>query len=195
MIRKLGSTLEKFWARVEKTEGCWNWTGGKQGGGYGTLHVGDGRYQLAHRYSYELHIGPIPEGLTLDHKCRNRGCVNPAHLEPVTNRENILRGTSPSALHARKTHCPAGHAYEGDNLIRRRGTRECRQCKIDLDRARRRAAGVGPRSLKTHCHRGHELSGGNLVQSKLPRRGCRICQNMLAVQRRHSNPTVSTRAR
>lgn len=80
--------------------------------------------------SHELHKGPIPEGLVIDHLCRNRGCVNPDHLEAVTQRENILRGEGLAAANARKTHCPKGHPYSGENLyvVPSSGRRQCRIC-------------------------------------------------------------------
>ena len=88
----------------------------------------DGRSQYAHRFVYEAERGPIPSGLTLDHKCRVRQCVNPAHLEPVTLAENILRGNGWSGRHARVTQCPHGHPYDDTNTYRGRGFRECRAC-------------------------------------------------------------------
>lgn len=107
---------------------CIIWTGAVTSAGYGSLWRGKGT-ALAHRVVYEEARGPIPAGMTLDHLCRNRRCVNPDHLEPVTNRENILRGTSPSAIHARKTHCPKGHPYDLANTrIRSNGARACRTC-------------------------------------------------------------------
>lgn len=90
---------------------------------------------MAHRVAYELLIGPIPAGMTLDHLCRNRLCVNPVHLEAVTNRVNILRGTSPAAIHARKVACPNGHPYSGRE---RRGTRICHTCMAARKRRRNR---------------------------------------------------------
>lgn len=96
--------------------------------GYGTLRV-RGKTTYAHRAIYENVNGPVPDGMVLDHLCRNRDCVNPDHLEPVTNKENILRGVSPAAINARKTHCVRGHALTGENLfINSNGRRVCRTC-------------------------------------------------------------------
>ncbi len=124
----------RFWAKVDKRgpEGCWDWTASTAGGGYGSFAVGGRRKTPAHRYAYEAAHGPIPEGLHLDHLCRNRRCVNPAHLEPVTQQENIRRGEG-GKYWAAKTHCPAGHPYAGANLLmstNERGgpVRRCRTC-------------------------------------------------------------------
>ncbi len=110
-------------------EGCWIWTGafGGSKGNYGVLVLArSNRY--AHRVMYELLVGKILRGLTLDHLCRRPRCVNPDHLEAVTHRENVLRGESPPANQARRTHCIRGHALEGDNLRIYRGARRCRAC-------------------------------------------------------------------
>ncbi len=103
---------DRFWEKVDRDgpDGCWVWTGANNGAGYGQIRIDD-RNRYAHRVAYELEVGPIPESLFIDHLCRNRGCVNPAHLEPVTNAENILRGTAPTAVNARKKACPKGHPY------------------------------------------------------------------------------------
>jgi len=111
---------------------CWEWTGTKNGG-YGQfskpLSSPGSKMMGAHRYGYERFIGPIPAGLSLDHLCRNRGCVNPAHLEPVSHRENVLRGVGPTAVNAAKTTCPRGHELLGKNLfLYADGRRECRKC-------------------------------------------------------------------
>lgn len=104
--------------------------------GYGMLVMrinGIKRQRRAHRLYYELEKGPIPLGLTLDHLCRVRCCVNPEHLEPVTSVENVMRGENFFAQQARRTHCPKGHPYAGDNLFfSKKGERKCRLC----DRAR-----------------------------------------------------------
>lgn len=122
----------RFFAKVEKTDSCWNWTACTNDNGYGLIWVYEAQTKLyAHRVSYEIHVGPIPEGLHIDHLCRNRGCVNPDHLEPVTGAENNRR------VAVLRTHCPQGHPYDGDNVCIYRGHRRCRAC--DRERHRRTA--------------------------------------------------------
>lgn len=121
---------------------CWIWTGFCNPRGYGTIHFvgadgGPKTTRLIHRAVYELLVGPIPEGLTLDHLCRVRNCINPAHLEPVSNRTNILRGVGLSAQNARKTHCVRGHPLWGENLIIY-DHRRCRICTLENQRVNRR---------------------------------------------------------
>lgn len=105
---------------------CWTWTGAVNSRGYGCIGV-NRKSQLAHRVSYELHVGPIAAGLQIDHLCQNKRCINPAHLEAVTGRVNCSRTDA-----ATKTHCANGHAYTADNTIwRKRGAlthRACREC-------------------------------------------------------------------
>lgn len=111
----------------EPNTGCVLWTRMTTHDGYGRIKS-HGRHLWAHREAYEAYVGQIPAGLTIDHKCRVRCCINPDHLEAVTKRENTLRGIGPSAQHAKKTHCPAGHEYSGTNLYMHKGRRHCRAC-------------------------------------------------------------------
>ncbi len=114
--------------------GCWNWDV-CDNLGYGRATDGKHRSVKAHRLMYERLVGPIPEGLVIDHLCRNRTCVNPDHLEPVTQSENVRRGNGFSAVNARKTHCKRGHPLDGDNLYRNpAGARVCRTCAGKLIR-------------------------------------------------------------
>lgn len=131
---------------IDAATGCWTWTGSKTLQGYGQMRV-DGKRLYTHRISYELHVGPIPEGLDLDHLCRNRACCNPAHLEPVTHLVNVRRGTGPVS----RTHCPLEHPYSGDNLIKRKnGTRGCRACERlnNKKRWQQTVAARSPRQLE-----------------------------------------------
>lgn len=122
---------ERFWDKVEKTDDCWNWTGAIIWNGYGQIKWGD-KVQYAHRVSYLMHIGEIEKGLTIDHLCRNRRCVNPIHLEAVTNKTNLLRGYGIAAQNARKTHCKLGHPLTGRNLLLITHGRACRECQNRL---------------------------------------------------------------
>ena len=111
---------------------CWYWLGSKKesrGLIYGTFWDGK-RNRNAHVVMYESEIGPIPEGMELDHLCRNTLCVNPAHLEPVTHRENLIRGNGFSGLNARKVAAPCDHLYSGKDLIRR----YCKPCRTKWHR-------------------------------------------------------------
>ncbi len=115
--------LGRFWSKVWRSPyGCWYWESALDSDGYGVFRFPWGTFK-AHRISYELANGPIPDGLTLDHLCRNRRCVRPDHLEAVTSTENIRR--SPRC---QVTHCKHGHPFSGENLILRDGRRRCRAC-------------------------------------------------------------------
>lgn len=197
----------RFWPKVDATPGgCWIWKGGKFPNGYGGFYVvrdGKRKTAMAHRWAYERLVGPIPDGLDLDHLCRVRDCVNPAHLEPVTRSVNLLRGDRRTG--PRKTHCVRGHLLGGDNLyIDSHGKRSCRLCRLEAKRAMRKRiredpelAGeyraedaarareyrtrkrggkpANPNVAKTHCPNGHPLRGENLYVPPSGGRKCRIC--------------------
>lgn len=130
---------ERFWSKVRKTEACWLWTGTRTEDGYGRFLVGGrpengGRSWGVHRFAYEYLVGPIPEGLSIDHVkargCTSTLCVNPAHLEPVPIRVNILRGDNHAAQQARQTHCKNGHELSGRNLALPNSSHRRRHCLI-----------------------------------------------------------------
>lgn len=120
------TTEERFWSYVDKAgpDGCWLWTGTRKATGYGRFYVSpDRRDEAAHRFAYELLVGQIPDGLHVDHLCRVTRCVNPDHLEPVTQQENNRRQA------AARTHCPNGHPYdEANTYVSKRTGRLCRIC-------------------------------------------------------------------
>lgn len=126
----------RFWKKVNKTENCWLWTASQNGWGYERFYVSSKVFKLAHRYSYEILMGPIKNGLDLDHLCRVRSCVNPAHLEPVTRKVNARRGSW-----GMKTHCPSGHPYSGTNLDVYRGGRRCKTCQLTHSKLQREKKG------------------------------------------------------
>ena len=115
---------------VVQENGCWDWVGAATRDGYCQFCVPRSgkkvRQVYAHRYVYELHNGAIPDGMELDHLCKNRSCVNPGHLEPVTHKQNMERG-----FHATKTHCKHGHELTDDNLVRGLPNRRCLTCDRD----------------------------------------------------------------
>ena len=121
-----GTERERFAAKYRVTaEGCWQWAATLNQSGYGVFWAG-GKNVKAHRFSYETFVGPIEDGMTIDHLCRNRACVRPDHLEKVTHQENVKRGLT-SAL---KTHCAQGHPWTEENIrLDNRGARFCLPCK------------------------------------------------------------------
>jgi len=118
----------RFFAKVTTTSTCWLWKGGTSKKGYGRFWQ-NGRSVAAHRFSYELVRGKIPEGKQIDHLCRRHNCVNPAHLEVVTPRENLMRGETLAAANAAKTHCPKGHQFTESNTYYTSAKRRlCKTC-------------------------------------------------------------------
>lgn len=131
-----------FWSKVDQGSPaqCWPWLAGRTPEGYGRV-LWFQKQVYAHRLSYELTRGVIPPGLVIDHLCRNTTCVNPDHLEAVTQRENTLRGNGIGGVNAAKTHCPKGHEYTPENTyMGRYGGRSCRACKRAYHQSRKQAA-------------------------------------------------------
>lgn len=139
------SVAERFYAKVKvSSSGCWEWQAFRDPEGYGRLQVA-GKNLVAHRVSFTMFNGPIKEGLVLDHLCRNRGCVNPAHLRECTDGENVTANGSKafSRSNLEKTECPKGHPYDARNTYRYDGRRFCRAClAAKKQRQRERKAGI-----------------------------------------------------
>jgi hypothetical protein len=200
--------LKRFMGNVDIVPGgCWLWTRPLNSGGYGSFYPsGTPRKSVgAHRWAYERFVGPIPEGMDIDHVkargCTNRHCVNPAHLEPVTRSENLRRG----AGRGKPTHCKRGHPLEGDNVYQiPGGGRACRRCRYETNREirervvqdpeklaairaadaaaararrteQRGGAPAKPNGEKTHCAQGHPYAGDNLMLAPNGARRCREC--------------------
>lgn len=183
-------TLIRFLNNVDdQTSNCWLWKASKYKNGYGQFFA-NGKPIKAHRFSYQFFKGFIQNGLQLDHLCRIRHCVNPDHLEIVTQQENIKRGMAGKLNNylKKKTHCKNGHLLSGSNLLPyylKHGKRACRVCVNIRNRKRYVKStniikfGGSPLSnkIKTHCLRGHLLDENNLVKSKTRNnRQCKICQ-------------------
>lgn len=210
--------IERFWSLVDRgaDDECWPWLGHVTRSGYGAISMASvTRSPLrAHRVAYTLERGEIPEGLVLDHLCRSRSCCNPAHLEPVTNEQNIERGEWLPVANAAKTHCIHGHEFTPENTyITPEGHRACRTCtkeaqrraneRAKAERRRTRADRLATRrawlaehpdepmsnseanAIKTHCHRGHPFDEANTCITKSGKRRCRTC-NREAENRRRS---------
>lgn len=172
------SCVVRFEQRITENErGCWIWTGAKSRPENGYARLGP---VYMHRWSYEYHRAPIPEGLEIDHLCRNTLCVNPWHLEPVTRKVNAER-TEP----AQRTHCPQGHEYTPENTYRhpKIGVRMCRKCRVAKASAWRKKNGrrYTPKApvRSDFCKNGHPLSGDNLIE-KSGVRVCRACRRKAA---------------
>lgn len=151
VVRRRKTLAERFHEKYEvDARGCWIWTASRTAEGYGKLADGEGRWKRAHRIAYELFVGPVSEGLEIDHLCGQPSCVNPEHLEAVTHRVNLLRGGSFAAKNDAATHCPHGHPYDAENTYRgAKGERICLACKRQRGRdyMRRKRASRGSNSV------------------------------------------------
>ena len=180
--------IERFQQQYAITpEGCWQWTGGYLPTGYGRFFPHHQEEVKAHRFAYVLFKGTIPSGLVIDHLCRNRGCVNPFHLEAVTQYVNIHRGEGNVA----KTHCPQGHPYNRFNTYLWQRQRLCRTCRdaasltlSGIRKQHRLANGeppwVHPR-LRTHCSKGlpfDEVNTYTYMWKGKPKRACHSCKTL-----------------
>jgi hypothetical protein len=149
MARRYANDTERITRNVlVNANGCWVWTKYRDRNGYGRLYVGN-RVVLAHRFAYEAFIGPVPNGLPLDHLCRNRACCNPRHADPVPQVQNLHRSPETvNTINAAKTACPRDHPYDSVNTyVDSTGARHCRACRSDANRRYRdrralRAAGI-----------------------------------------------------
>jgi hypothetical protein len=153
---------QRFWEKCfpEPNSGCWLWTAAQDDLGYGRIAWRVNKKLIcrsAHKYAYEALVGPVESKLSLDHLCRTPSCVNPAHLEAVTQRENVLRGNA-GAHERAKTHCAKGHPYNEENtyLTGERRYRQCRECSLIRYRKKRlaeRQAVVEPQVTPTRRFR------------------------------------------
>ena len=146
--------VERFWKKVKKTRnGCWLWIAATSKG-YGQFSI-NRIMRPAHRIAYELLVGKIPKDLTLDHLCRNRACVKPNHLEPVTSVENMLRGNGWSGRNHQKTHCLRGHPLIPENLAKRKNRRACKLCIRIRSRTYKRPYGRNQLAYAKACYHRH----------------------------------------
>jgi hypothetical protein len=176
-----GRLPAKFWSkvRIDADTGCWLWKAGTNVYGYGAFRITEtGKVVRSHRLAYEVLVGEIPPGLEIDHLCRVRACLNPAHLEPVTHKENMRRSPMQPVMAARnraKTHCPSGHEYGGDNLVIAADgvNRLCRICRREKHRIRKAAAIAN--GLCAACLR--RAAGSGVTK-------CDACRERIRVRRR-----------
>lgn len=195
VFQKTESRIERFFGHVAVAQnGCWEWTGSHVAryAQFSSKIDRKKRSLLAHRYAYTCFKGAIPEGLTIDHLCRNTYCVNPAHLEAVSIKENILRGFGPPALNKRKTHCLHDHVFDEANtaVIGKKKERRCRQCSLESSRKLQHwqgniglasegtiAARKATCAARTECRNGHAYTKENTLLRNGVRR-CRTCRKI-----------------
>lgn len=176
----------RFWSKVQigTPDECWLWLAPKDKDGYARIRI-KSKLIYVHRISYKLLVGPIPDGLTIDHLCRNRACVNPKHLESVTHRTNVLRGFNPTAINARKTHCIHGHEFTPANTYLKGTARYCRAChnlRAVKKRREKNPLGLSMAEInraKTHCVRGHAFTIANTYWVRRSRQ-CRKCKALIS---------------
>ncbi|MDR3083333.1 MAG: HNH endonuclease [Streptomyces sp.] len=198
------STAARFYGKVNKNGPvpahrpelgpCWVWNGRPSTRGYGYFWF-EGKKRLAHRFSYENLVGPIPEGLVIDHLCRNTMCVNAhGHLEPVTDRVNILRGEAPPARNVLKDSCGRGHPLDEENTyLYPNGERGCRTCRakwVKEWRDAQRETSAVPMAERTHCPEGHPYDEAN---TKINARGHRLCRTCIRIRDREAKRALRAR--
>lgn len=178
------STEDRFWEKVDATGGCWNWTAGTDSSGYGTFNAGkEWGTVSAHRFAWQILVGPIPDGLELDHRCFNTRCVDPDHLEPVTHQQNVDRSRRS------RLYCVRGHRRSENRIAT--GGKGCHSCtrKTPAGAVVQRKPPRIPtqRQPVTHCKNGHEYTTENTyVQTKAGGRESRQCRKCkVANQRRY----------
>ncbi len=189
-MKKYTSVLDQLMAhvKVNPNTDCWEWTASLNKG-YGQVNVNQ-KILPAHRVMYELKRGLIPLGQDLDHLCRVSRCINPKHLEPVSHRENLLRGVGWAGLNSKKTHCKNGHLLSDDNIIWRNGRlgRECRICRLKSKRrefqrnhakhmARRKIYRAQQRELNSTAYQ-NERAGNRAYKQRMRTR--RLLQRSIA---------------
>lgn len=180
-VEILQSDIDRFLAKIKKAADCWRWGARINANGYGQFFF-HRRTVQAHRFAYHAFVETITPDLVLDHLCRVRNCVNPEHLEAVSNRENLMRGDTIYAANAAKDRCPAGHPYTPENTYDRGGRagRLCKKC--DQTRSAKRYAAikeappVRTRPLAAECKNGHPFDEANTYIDPVSKRKCRTCQ-------------------
>lgn len=167
----MSSSADPFAGKyIVAPNGCWVWQRARHCNGYGSIGY-QGKTHLVHRLMYQLRVGPVAPEIDVHHKCSNKLCINPAHLELQPHALHPLLAATPFTANATKTHCLQGHAFTLENTITIRGRRQCRTCVNARQRARRAARNA----QKTHCRYGHEYTPENTIIDSGGRRQCRIC--------------------